>query len=197
MICSITQSASYNCLTPIQAGLLPKVVLINTDDILSLTYSGNYITAINLKPGKYGYQFDGIRRSVKASYNKKDTKITTNYTHKLSFAVFDISAAQKENLRKLSFGKVIGITFNINSPGNADTYFEVFGAGAGLETTKLYRQPQKEAAYQVELETLDGASESKLPYTLFNTDYNTTLDLINALLLDSVGFPYTFPYILS
>lgn len=197
---TISTGATYDCAEPIQSGLLPYIILINTNDISTITYSSNVITNITLKSGKTAYQFDGIRQSIHAEYEKRDLSLISGYTHKVRFQVYDISTTQKLNLEKLCKGNIIAITFNINAPGNSNTYFEVFGAGAGMEAEALRRSnidTETNASFTVEMATSESIIEASLPNSFFDTDYSTTLAKINGLLSAGSTIPLTIPFTIS
>ena len=192
----ISQGSSYDCAEPVTPGIQPKVILINYDDIASVTYSGLVITDINFKSGKQAYLFEGIRKSIDARYEKKEAGFITGYSHLLDFQVYDISTAQKRNLEKLAIADLVAIVFNVNSPGNYDSFFEVFGIGAGLQAiglTRINRDQETGASFSVNLGTSDTVIESKLPASFFDTDYQTTVTKILGYLNLGLGFPYTFP----
>ena len=198
---TILQGAEYDCANPLQAGLLPYIMLINTDDIHSISYNGNIITDIALKPGKTAYLFDSIRGAVSAQYDKKES-IITGYEQTIDFQVFDISAKQKKNLERLALGKVIAITFLENNQGNYNTFFEVYGVGAGLQTQAITRIPkdqETQGSFSITIQTPEDLMESHLPYTFFDTDYDTTWQKIFDLLVagENTNFPYVLPFALS
>ena len=199
---NITQGATYDCDNPVQAGLLPDVIVLNSDDILSFTFSGNTITDIIMKPGKKGYMFSGYRQSVSAEYTKKETALITGYEHSITLQIFDISSQQKRNLERLALGSMVAITFLIPAQGNADTFFEVYGVGANLEAasiTRIAKDADTQGSITLNIKTPDESIETKLPYSFFDTDYDTTLAKIYSLLNagDNVSFPYILPFVLS
>jgi len=196
---SITQGFTLDCDNPMQGGLEPQVILMNLSDIQSYTVVDNKITDIILHPGKSAYLFEGIRQSVNARYEQTDVGLTTGYAHEVSFQIFDISSDQKEELFKMAIGKLVAIVFNMHVPGNEDGYFEVFGIGAGMgaiELSRANRDLDTQGSWSIVLNTGDLTREAKMPYNFFDTDYNTTLEKILALLniVPSTGFPFTFPF---
>jgi hypothetical protein len=174
---------------------------MNKDDIASYTIVANNVTDITLKAGKQAYLFEGNRQSIDASFEFIEQGVTNGYSHNLKFQVYEIDSLQKINLEKLAIGNTVGITFNMNVPGNEDGYFEVFGLGAGMEAetlTRINRDLDTGASFSVSLKTSTFLSEAKIPLNFFDTDYTTTLNKILALLAaPSSGFPYTLPYTLS
>jgi len=199
---TIATGATYDCSQPIQAGLLNYIILLNRQDIESFTYTGNVISAINLHAGKVGYLFRTYNRGLKAEYKKREARATISYEHRLEFSIPDIASTQKDNLLKMVKGNFVAITFLNNAPGNNNTWFEIYGAGQGIEIQSLSRENASTAtrgAYRVVLATGEAITESKLPYTYLNTDYTTSLnDLLELITAGSNNaFPYIFPYNLA
>jgi hypothetical protein len=163
---------------------------MNLSDIASYTVVNNAITDITLKSGKSAYLFETLRQGLQARYEQTDIGLTTGYAHEVTFQIYDISSDQKEELFKMAVGKLVGIVFNMNVPGNEDGYFEVFGIGAGMETielTRINRDLETAGAWNIVLNTGEQTRESKLPYNFFDTDYQTSLDKILALLNPGLG----------
>ena len=137
--CRFTLGADYDCSAPLQPGLLNYLILINLDDIASYTIVDDVVSAITLKTGKQAYKFETVKQSIQAEYEKAGGLTSNYYIHRIKFNVFDISSEQKENLEKLALNKIVAITSLINSPGNDNTYFEVYGAHDGLECVEMQR----------------------------------------------------------
>ena len=195
---NITQGFQLDCSSILQPGLEPRIVLMNQRDIASVTITNNVITDITLKGGTQAYLFETTNKGIQARYEASDIGLTAGYIHEVQFQIHDISSTQKEEVRNMALNKLTAIVFNMPAPGNEDGYFEVFGLNAGMETLETTRVNRGEtAAFQITLNTGDNTRESKLPYNFFDTDYNTTLEKILALLNLGVGFPYTFPFVLS
>jgi hypothetical protein len=202
-ICPFTIGADYNCADPIQPGLFNYVYLINKSDISSYTITSGILTNITLKPGKVAYKFEGIRGSFDARYEQVNTGFfSTGYRHIIEMSIYDISSDGKVNIEKLALNDMVGITFLSNSPGNDNTYFEVYGLGVGLETVQLTRintDLEYMGAFRATLQTSETLIEGLLPLTYFNTDYATSKAEIDSLLQvgTNVVFPFTFPFNLA
>ena len=100
------------------------------------------------------------------------------YSHKINFSIFAIASDDKTNIGKIAVNKLVAITFLMDVAGNHNTYFEIYGLGAGLETTtltRINRDQESMSAFRLTLQTPDSLIESRLPMTYFNTDYNTSL----------------------
>jgi len=198
-ICPFTIGANYNCDAPLQPGLLNYILLINKSDISNVAISSGVATSITLKPGKVAYKFEGLRGSFDASYEQRNSgNFAVGYNHIIEMTVFDISSDQKMNIQKMALNEMVAITFLINSPGNSNTFFEIYGLGAGLESsqiTRVSRDNEYMGAFRVTLQTSESLIETAMPVTYFNTDYDTSLADLQALLTSTAptAFPYTFP----
>ena len=105
-ICAgITIGASYDCENPIQAGVNQRLIIGNLDDIDVITYNitNTYIIEnILMKSASPTFAFEGVRRSLNPQYSLVPQTVSIGYDHILDFSVFDISAAQKENLEAMA-----------------------------------------------------------------------------------------------
>jgi hypothetical protein len=90
----------------------------------------------------------------------------------------------------MAAAKQFAIVENMNAIGNADSYFEVYGIGVGLDMISSVRIPadnETGGAFVIQLKTGDeGGRETEYPSTFFDTDYTTTAALVEALLTPAV-----------
>ena len=177
----ITTGSTFDCDNPLQVGMNPRVWLCNKSDIQSVTYGTNQsvITAIVFKSGGALYVFDGYRQSAGADTEFVAQSVSSGYNHGVQIQIFDISSLQKLNLEKLMLAKICAVVENQNAAGNADSVFELLGAGVGMEgvsLTRINRDTETAGSFSLELRTSDNeGKEAKLPLSLFDTDYATTL----------------------
>ena len=186
----ISLNAVYDCENPIQAGVDQRLILGNLSDIdfdnTTFDPARPYIiTNLVLLPGKSAFSFEGIRRSLNPQYSVVQQTVSIGYSHQVDFSIFDISAEQKENIEAMAVTPVFAIVQNVNDVGNKENFFEVYGFSRGLQmsiATRLPADSETAGAFTITLITEeDGAKESKMPATYFDTDFNTTLDKINAI----------------
>jgi len=184
----ITIGATYDCDDPIQAGMVPRVWLANKSDILSFTFDvadSSLVTAITMNSGGAFYVFDGYRQSVNAEFSFVPQTVSSGYKHVANIQVFDVSTAQKLNLEKMALSKMVAIVENQNVAGNANSIFEILGGGVGMEVetlTRINRDIETAGSFSLGLGTSDNeGQEAKMPLSIFDTDYATTLALIVAL----------------
>jgi len=185
----ISIGAGYDCNNPITPGVNQRLLLINKDDIIGVTYDlteTSLITDITLDTGKQAFAFQGVRQSLRPQSAFVPQTVSVGYDHQIDFLVFDISQAQKDNLEAMGLEKFVAVVQNINSPGNADALFEVFGLGVGMElqsNVRINSDLETGGAFSLQLKTSDNeGKESKMPQNWFDTDFATTKAKVDALL---------------
>lgn len=186
----IDMGASYDCDEPIAPGVDQRLILINRDDIDTVTLEGvidNLITDITLFDTLQGYAFNGVRQSLQPSYEFIPQTVSVGYDHIVNFLAFDISQEQKNNLQKMALSKMVAIVENLKNPGNANSIFEVYGLGVGLEVitnVRIAADLETAGAFSIQLKTSDNeGKEPKMPASWFDVDYDTTKALVDAILL--------------
>ena len=189
----IISGAVYDCENPIAPGVNQRLILGNLDDIDVITYNvtNTYIIeSILMKTSKPTFAFEGVRRSLNPQYSLVPQTVSIGYTHLLDFSVFDVSAAQKENLEAMAIKPQFAIVQNINDAGNADNFFEVYGITRGLDllaNTRIPADGDTAGAFVLQLSTPEeGGKENKMPATWFITDFATTLAAVDATLVPVV-----------
>jgi hypothetical protein len=183
----ITLGATYDCTNPIVPGVNTRLILINKDEVATVTKAAPYITAITLDGTKTGFAFEGYRQSLNPEYTLVPASLSIGYDHQIKFQVFDISQEQKENLQKMALGRMVAIVENMNNEGNDDNVFEVYGIDVGMEImemNRIARDMETQGSFSVLLKSPDDeGKEPKMPVTWFDTDYATTKALVDALLV--------------
>ncbi len=194
-ICAgISLNADYDCENPIQAGVDQRLILMNLEDIdfantIFDPTAPYIITTLALLPGKSAFSYEGIRRSLNPQYNVVQQAVSIGYSHQVDFSIFDISPESKENIEAMAVTPTVAIVQNVNDVGNKNNFFEVYGLSRGLQMSTGVRIPadsETAGAFTIQLITeADGAKESKMPATYFDTDFSTTLDKINQIVSGS------------
>ena len=188
----IIAGADFDCDNPIAPGVNERLILLNKDDFNDAAISfdltdGFIIQDIIMPTGTNGFAFEGNRQSLAPQYDFIPQTVSVGYDHTINFLVFDVSAIQKDNLEKMALGKLVAIIENNRGLGNGDNFFEVYGIDVGLEVLTLSRIPsdvETGGAFSLQLKTSDNAGkEPKMPPTWFDTDYNTTKVLVDAILI--------------
>lgn len=184
----ITRGSSPNCDNPLRGGTIPRLFLLNFDDLVSSTASTstpNLLTALTFVSNTVSYMFEGYKQDVKPTQEVIAPSSGQNqFKHSLNFLVYEINQLQKNNIQRISKGRFIAI---VENKGKNSDSFEVFGLNAGLEIVPgLARDPHANGgAYVISLATMDNEFEPLLPQTLFSTDYATT----KALVEEYAGLP--------
>lgn len=177
----INNSISLDCDFSLVTGTRRAWVL-NYDDISSVTYEANkmIITEIVLKAGKISYKISGQQNSIQPKSALINGTFCKFYDHSVGMIGFDISPAVKENLQGAKNGLFVVIVENFFKGTNGNCAFEVYGIDSGLKFTLLDKDPNNadtQGGFQFTLAN----DKNKEPFgvrTFFDTDYTTTLDLI-------------------
>jgi len=191
----LTMGAEINCADPLTPGIRKRLIGFNLDDIADVLYSvavgeENVIVSITLQVGKLGWVFDGIKQSIVPTQELVPQPTSNGWKHGVLFSIFDISSQQKLNLQGMATQSTVWVVENANDSSNANSIFEVYGLGRGLEAETITRSPvdtESGAAYVVQLNTPDeGGSEVVPVESWFDTDYLTTLAAVEKLLIPAV-----------
>ena len=189
----ITAGFTPDCDNPIIAGATDRLILFNFDDIDTFTFGARpgVISGITLKSGKSGYAWVGQNRSVEPRVALVRGRYSNQFDHESTFKVFGNSPEVKEQLNKMVNGRYLAIVEN-NFKGNmGDAAFELQGIRGGVEVAELERitaDADTEGAYNVIMRSSEFGREAKLPKTIWDTDYNTTKALIEALINAPIVF---------
>lgn len=180
----ISSSIAFNCENISTTGTR-RAWIINFNDIDSVVYGSNkmIIEDIILKARKISYKVSGNQNSIQPKVTLINGTFVKNYDHIVSMIGFDISPAGKENLQGAKNGLFVVIVENVFRGIGGNTAFEVYGIDSGLKFTLLDKDPNNadtQGGFQFTLAN----DKNKEPFgarTFFNTDYITTLDLIENL----------------
>lgn len=184
---TITRGAIPICAddgTPLKSGTMPRMILFNLEDVLSVTESTstpNLLTAMTLATNTVGYVFEGYKQDVKPTQEfVVPGNGGTMFKHMVNFIVYDITQLQKNNLQRMAKGKYVAI---VENKGKNSEAFEVFGLGSGMEIVPGVARDTNAngGGYIITLATPETESEPMLPQTYFTTDYATTLAAVNEL----------------
>lgn len=181
---SITQGSSADCNNIPLPGTEARLILMNYSDIEGYTETDGVISDIQMAPGTFAYEFLGFRTDVKKSEEVITPDIgVPGFKHLVSFVVYEKTQEAKNNIENLVRGNVVAI---IEQKGKNTESFEVAGKGVGLEIVAgpIRNAYENGGFFVINLATNDatGIIETKLPQTLLDTNYATTLALIEALL---------------
>lgn len=190
-ICArISANVLFDCDNPLVAGTDDNLFLINKEDwdeaVITRNASNNQlIEGIALATGDLAYKFEGKNSSVEPMQKLVKQKYAEVYDHEVTFKVFKVNAATKEQLEKMASGKVVAIVSNLFKGASGEAAFEVYGEEIGLEVQELERSladVDTQGAFNLVLRTPEIAKEAHLPATLYDTDYATTKAIVDGLI---------------
>lgn len=172
------------CVLP-PAGTKARVLLANLDDVEEFVEDADgVITDITMKSGKTFFAFTGFRNDAKKSEEVLKPEIgPAQFKHNAGWVIYERTQDQKNNIEGIVRGRTVAI-FELK--GKDDTSFEVVGKEVGLEIVAgpIRNAHENGGFFVLSLSTPDdqGEYEPKLPQTLLDTDYATTLALVDGLL---------------
>lgn len=182
----IDEDLLINCDTPLQGGVNDRLILINWDDLASVTKNAaGIVTAITLNSGAQAYLVEGKNNSVAPTQALLKLRFSEVFDHIVNFKTFDLDNALKVQLQNAVKGRFIAIVENNFKGTDGDAAFEIYGLDAGLVVTALTRDPnssETQGAYDITMGSSEFAKEPKLPTTVFLTSYAVTKALVDDLL---------------
>ena len=166
----ISQAISFDCVT---SNGLVQAVMINRDDVMSWSLTGDEVSAIALVGGGKGVQIATTKRSLIASETLRVNDIAPNgFTHELTVAVFD-QKLYASIANQLANGSVIVLT---KAAAGTDFVYRVYGMEWGLVATSSTRTSHENGGVGTfTMSTPDGVvGEEALTVkdALFDTLYN-------------------------
>lgn len=186
----ISDDIFNNCDETLTGGVRDRLVLFNIDDIDDYDYNisnPQIIEAINLvtSPATRGYVFEGQNNSIDDSSALVKGKYSVGYSHQIVFRIFGNGPEIKKQLEALAKGKTVAVIQNNFHGSTGSAAFELKGKEQGLEVTVMETNKSDadtQGAYVVTLATNPDRKEGHLPATVFDTNFETTRDMIDALI---------------
>ena len=182
-----------DCDNALVGGLETDVLLFNRQDINldAITYDASnkvLCTNFELLSGKVGFLLEGVKQVNSTAFElvKKDNG-TDKKKHIFNGLILTPSAANKLQLENMSEGADFVAIVNKKWKGAENKEaFEIFGLDSGLQLqTATYNSNENDGAILFTLANPDGYEEPKIPLTLLETDYPTTLALFNAKFIEA------------
>lgn len=179
---NITADILFDCLNAPVGGIEQEIVLINQNDIDTITTTTDannriLLTNLQLKSGKTGYKLTGVKQSNGKAYElvKKDNA-PDKFKHTFSGVIFNPSAENKNQAANLALGaKYVAVVEQKWKGTASEDAFEVLGLRSGLELmTMTNNSKENDNMIMFELSSADGYEEPTLPMTLLDTDYAAT-----------------------
>jgi hypothetical protein len=183
---TIAANILKSCDNPVQAGTRDRGIIINFDDILSVTYAadGETIEGIVLNAGKVAYQIDGQNNSISPISRLVEQGFNNMFDHECTMKGFDVSPATKNQVNAMKDGRFVIICENYFRGASGNAAFEVYGITTGLETMEIERDPNSEET-QGAFHFMFGTKKNKEPKTaatLYITDYAASKAIVDGLL---------------
>ena len=184
----IAGGIAVNCTPKLVGGANDRLILINFDDIASLTPdvgNPNLYTAITLAATKVAYVFEGKQQSVEPSHALVKTRYSIGHDHIVQFKAFNNSPSVKVVLDAMVEGRFLAIIENNFKGTSGNAAFELYGVDAGLYVEVMERNvadSETLGAYNIQLKSGEFGKEGHVPSSLWDTDYVTTKALVDALL---------------
>jgi hypothetical protein len=170
-----------NCDAPPTAGIEQNIVLINVEDVDSITadvtLTNSLITDIVLAAGATGYKVQGVKQVFNYT-NTLDAPDTAQngVIHSLAIRILDPSAEARAEINKLIQGALLHAVVERKNKGedNEDAFL-LFGEARGLVLTDMTDDAnENDGSILLTLSTPAGLREPFLPKVLLDTDYATT-----------------------
>lgn len=184
----ISANISKSCTVPLQAGTKERLVLINKDDIASISYNNtnaDIVEDIVMVTGAVAWSIAGKNNSIEPNAKMIDGAYDRMFDHTVKVKGFDISPDIKSQLNAGKDGKYVLIVENYFTGTAGNSAFEVYGLTTGLEITILERDPNSQdtqGAFDITFMTKTN-KEPKLPNTFYVTSYSATKTIVDALLV--------------
>ena len=187
---ALTAGIAYDCANPPSGGANDRLILVNFADIngfVTLDATNPLvIEGIALAGTSVGYVFEGLNNSNEPRAALVKGRYVNGYDHEVRFKCFSNSILTKTQLSKLDGALVVAIVQNNHKGADGEAAFEVYGLETGLRLQELERilaDAELQGAYNLLLKNDDISKPSTLPHTIFDTDFTTTLAIVDSVLV--------------
>jgi hypothetical protein len=181
----IAKAITSDCTTSKVGGLETVAWAFNRKE-LEITYSvtteeENQITGLVNASGKQGYKLTGVKKLFNAGHDIVVADDRPNkYSHHFMMQVFEGLTADIRNADDLD--DMIIVVEKKDKETGGDGTFLAYGCKYGLfKTTDTQRANDINGARNIELASLPGQEEPFASYVVLDTDYATTLALLEDL----------------
>lgn len=192
----LTADINLSCDDPPKLGIADEMILINFEDIASVTRNSSnkqIIEGITLNAGSptpTGFQVFGKNYSNQADEALVKGEFFDTFDHNITFRIFGNDPDYKKHVEELVGGRYVAIVKNMYENINkattpSDSLYEIYGLESGLEVLELTRNKSDEAtlgAFVIKLGCNPKSRESHLPATFWITSKAATAAAVNALL---------------
>lgn len=185
---NISAGQIFDCLNPLQAGSENTMLLMNRGDIASTTRNGvdnEIVENIILNSGALAYNFEGQDSSNAAKANVVKVSVFRKWNHEVNFMAFGVDAETKEQMQKMKDSEIVAIIYNKNKGTDGDAAFEMYGLDSGMKVEAMESDKtnaDSQGAFVIQLKSNEETGlEPFPPKTVFDTDYATTLAMLDGL----------------
>ena len=188
----IFQGQLVDCDNPLAVGLEQRIFSANKVDVLGVDYSvavgeENVVELITMKPDKAFFEIQGFNETIKAQNSLIKNALSNTYMHQVDASIFEVDNSSLLNLQKMAYQPQIVIVFGVNDSSLGNGVFRLYGAQAGLDLTtdeQIHGDAETGGAQVIQLQTPDsGRAETQKPPVIWTVNYETTLAMIEALLI--------------
>lgn len=185
----ITMGGEADCDNLPPAGTEAELVLYNYGDVEELVVGvDGRITDIVLKEGKFGYKFIGLGSSFLSSqdFSRSASTGLGRYKHKHTLIIYERAQEQKDNIVKLGKGRFMSVLYY---RGQDEDSIVLAGQDVGVELQAGVIQDAyaNDGFFVLNMATPEGEieNETKLMQSVWDTDKETTIAMIDATLQGS------------
>lgn len=187
----IFQGAEVNCQDPLAVGTVQRLLLANRVDIEDFTYDitpqqENVITGIVMKTGTQFFEFGGVNDSIRGQNELVRRAYSNGYKHQVDAIIWEVDNLSLQNMQAMAYQPQVAILYGIDDSSFGNGAFQVYGVDYGLDlltNIRINSDVETGGGHSIQLATPDaGGDEKIIPPVLWNSDYATTLGVVNALL---------------
>lgn len=200
----ITQCIGVDCTNPMYAGVAPEAMLLNKDQIASMSIADNKISAITMKTytecvedpqthqqvaTQVSYKGYCVQQMGNRPFEGSQTEMVegtygNKFNNTIVLAVPDNGPSISHNIiDNFANGRFVAILTSDYRHSNGDNKYQVFGASKGLRASSIVREVWGDnESYWIVTLVEENAPVSGL--FLFNTDESTTDSAYEALKAD-------------
>lgn len=180
----ITADIERNCDEQPVGGVKPRMRLINSDDIATITRDPAnplIVTGITLKTGKKAFTYEVFKRGHKPRFTKVNGDYGDRYKHEIDTSIQVWNNVTKAQVEGLNGASIVAIAENLQNTG--DARFEIYGLESGLYVADgaVRNLNENDGVYVFTLASDDLSLESHIPSSFWSTTYSATVTALAAL----------------
>lgn len=184
LICgTIAASQAPDCNNPLNGGADDVLYLYNFADVatVSLNVSNTMICEEIVMSGvATGFTITGQNFSNQPRWRMVKGPFQNQFEHEIELLIFNYTGAVKKELLAYAGAKLMAVVQHNFKGANGAAAFHLYGSGSGLycEIMEQDANSDIQGAVRVMFKSNEKALEGKPPLAVFDTDYATTLAMI-------------------